>query len=126
MIASVKDIVATAFAFSAVAISWAAVAEWGWPGTDSVRLTALVALVLGVTACAIGGVDAYSAGPDRAWYQRFGSFLGGVAGVAALVAIAFGWKPALVTVALVIAVLWVVTTARHLVTRAPAAAAAAA
>lgn len=120
MIASGKDVLATVLAGASVAVSAANVAGWGWPLTDNTRTAAGAALVLGVAACAVGAVDPWSqASRPRRWHQRVGAFLGGAAGIAAMVAIITGWVPALVVCTISTAVLWLITTSRHVVTRAP-------
>lgn len=118
MIASMKDVAATALTAASLVFVWAHLAEWGWPLTATTRITALVALALAAAACATGSADGWEPNPARRrWYQRFGAVLGSMAGVAAVVAILFGWTPALVVFAVAVAVLWLVTTVRHVATR---------
>jgi hypothetical protein len=118
MIATPKDIVATVLVAGAGLVTWAHVQEWDWPITGNARLAAVIVLVLGTAACAVGSQDVEVKGAKK-WHQRVGPTVGGLAGLAAIVAIITGWTSWLVAATGLLVALWAVTTARHLVTRKP-------
>jgi hypothetical protein len=119
MIATPKDIVATALVAGAGLVTWAHVQEWDWPVVGNARWAAVIVLVLGTAACAVGSQDVEVKGAKK-WHQRVGPTVGGLAGLAAIVAIITGWTSWLVAATVLLVALWFVTTVRHLVTRKPA------
>jgi hypothetical protein len=118
MIATTKDLGATALTVVSVGVVWLNAASVDVPVASNVRLAAIVALLLGVGACAMGAQMAPGEnGPSMAtWHDRLGAVLGGLSGVAAIVAVIFGWQPALIAYGAIVAALWAVTTVRHLAT----------
>ena len=117
MIATGKDLGATALVGISVATVWANAAGADGPIVGSVRLSALLAMALGVAACVAGAQPSQTDAPAfRTWHDRLGAILGGLSGVAGLVAVIFGSQPALVAYGVIVALLWAVTTLRHLVT----------
>ncbi|WP_062526339.1 hypothetical protein [Demequina rhizosphaerae] len=126
MIASGRDIVATALSGGAVTLAWAHAAGLDWPLIDSARTTAGLVYVLGVAACAGGSADSFESDPQaKHWYHRVGGLLSIVATVALVWALVTGATGPVIVLASVVAVKWLFATLRHLVTPAPAAAAAA-
>jgi hypothetical protein len=105
-----KDAAATVLTAGVVALYAAYLAGAGLPLVSGPRVVAAVALVAGLGACAVGGTDL-----DRAsrWTTYTGATLGGVAILAALVAMTTGLGAALAVLVGATVVLWVMATARH-------------
>ena len=107
---------------AATVIVGAAGALYGWhrvaPGAaviGSTRWAGALLFVLGVAACATGGLLTGTVGR----YGRAMSAAGGVAFALMVTTAATGSEAVLALLAALIAVLWLVTTARHLVAVAP-------
>lgn len=111
-----KDAVATAATGGVVALYVGLATDAGWAPLQSVRATAAITLVLGMTACAVGGADAAQnsqimSGPEP--------FLGGLTAILLGVAVLTGWMPLLGIAVGLTVVLWFTTTLRHLRRRKP-------
>lgn len=117
MIATAKDLGATALVGVSVAAVWANAVGADVPVVRNVRLAALLALAAGLAACIAGAQTSQTDTPAfRTWHDRVGAILGGLSGVAGLVALVLGWQPALITFGVIVTLLWAVTTLRHVST----------
>ena len=117
MSATVRDLGATVLVGTSVAVVWANATGASGPIVSNVRLASLLAMALGLAACIAAAQPAQNDTPAlRTWHDRLGATLGGLSGVAGLVAVAFGSQPALIAFGVLLALLWLVTTIRHLVT----------
>ncbi|WP_062388881.1 hypothetical protein [Demequina iriomotensis] len=117
MIASTRDVLATFFVAGAAALAWAHATAADLPFTGSARATAALIFVFGLGACTTGSADSWE--PERGrrrWYHRVGGALGLVAVAALVWALATGATAAVVALAAVVGVTWLMATVRHLVT----------
>ncbi|WP_156155911.1 hypothetical protein [Demequina phytophila] len=124
MIASSRDVLATVLVGGSAALTWAHVNGLDWPFVGSARTTAGLVFVLGIGACAGGSTESWESDAARKrWYHRAGAALSVVAVGALVWALVTGSTVAVVALASVIGVKWLLATVRHLVTPAPAASA---
>ena len=104
-----KDVAATFFAALAVVVAVAAYEGWDVPLIGSSHRFAVAAVgLLGIAACACGS-------PDRGVRTTALSGLGTVALALVLAGLVSGAPTLILMLAVVIAVLWALTTVRHLV-----------
>lgn len=106
-----EDAVATAATAGVAALYVGLATEADWAPLQSVRVTAAATLVLGVTACAVGGAQttrdsAVMSGPEP--------FVGGLTAILLGFAVLTGWVPLLGISVGMICLLWLTTTVRHL------------
>ncbi|SEJ69247.1 hypothetical protein [Demequina mangrovi] len=123
MIASVRDVISTAFVAVAAALAWGHATGADIPFTDSARVTAGLVYLFGLGACATFSAESWESDPTRKrWYHRIGSLLSVVATGALVWALVTGATAAVVLLAVTVLVKWAMATLRHLLTKAPVAA----
>jgi hypothetical protein len=106
-----KDGIATLLVAATAGITYARAKGMELPLLASWRMAALALLVLGMTACAVGAGNAIVAGGP---WNTIASALGILALILGVLGIITGQKIIVITLAIVIAGLWIATTFRHL------------
>ena len=109
-----KDGVAPLLIAGLAAIAWAPHSGWDWPVVASLRVIALVAFVVGIAICVIGGDGSYDPKVKRvgAWWRIF-LFHGALAFL--LMVAALIWPKSIIVVPLLalIGVMWLAVTIKH-------------
>ncbi|ADD43119.1 hypothetical protein Snas_3455 [Stackebrandtia nassauensis DSM 44728] len=106
-----RDGVATLIVLFTFGLYAAYLAGAGLPVVGGVRGLAVAALILGVSACAVGATESAKATPAK----QIGQVLGAVAGIAFLIALFTGNGIALAFFLGAIGLLWAATTVQHLI-----------
>ncbi|WP_274231774.1 hypothetical protein [Actinomycetospora straminea] len=110
-----NDVVAGFLVLAAVAaFAMASVPDTTWPLADT-RLTAVVVLVLGLTAAVVGG--SWRTAASELAVMRPLAALGGLAALAAVITLITGSRVVLAVLVVLTVVLWLLATVHHLTTR---------
>jgi hypothetical protein len=107
-----KDAIATVLTAGIVALYAAFLGGTTLPLVSSPRTLAAVFLIVGLTACAIGGT-ALTTDPKAQWAMYAGGTLGGVAFIAALITLVTGSGFVLAVLVGTTVALWLMATVRH-------------
>jgi hypothetical protein len=106
-----RDALATILVGTAVAVFFAATRDWGWPLVGSPGSAAVAMGVLGLAACTMA--DPFVPGEGTSGFIRTGMLLSFVATGLVFAAAISGSETVLLALAVNLAVLWVIATARH-------------
>jgi hypothetical protein len=107
-----KDAIATVLTAGIVALYAAFLSGTTLPLVSSPRALAAVFLIVGLTACAVGGT-ALTADMKARWVVYAGGTLGGIAFIAALITVVTGSGFVLAVLVGTTVALWLMATLRH-------------
>jgi hypothetical protein len=109
-----KDGLTTALGGLIVAMGLAVTRAWGWPMLGSYRTGIIVLAVVGVVACAVGGMGFEGAAPSfTGRFAALSRLLHVGVGVVVVVGLVAPSRGAVIALVAIIAVQWAVATLRH-------------
>jgi hypothetical protein len=114
-----KDGVATLLVAALAAVAWASYKGWDWPIVASARVVAVLAVVVGLAICMIGGDGSFEKKPEKVGVAKR-LFLGhGAVAFFLMIAVLIWPRHTLLAILVgLVGLLWLITTLRHTFTKA--------
>lgn len=109
-----KDGVATVLIAALAAMAWASYKGWDWPVVASARVVAVLAFVIGLAICVIGGAGSFEKKPEKMGaIQRLFLAHGALAFLLMIAVLIWPRHTLLAILVGVVGLMWLITTIRH-------------